>query len=68
MSGRASKRPTPRERTATPAELEDERQHWLRAERPTIRELRHGHHATQEIPIATMAQLIEQRLSARLAR
>ena len=63
MSGRASKRPTPRERTATPAELEDERQRWLRAERPTIRALRAGHHDTVEVPVLSMAELVESRLA-----
>jgi hypothetical protein len=61
MSGRASKRPAPRERTATPAELEDERKRWLRAKGPTIAELRAGHRATQEIPVTAMAALVEQR-------
>ena len=54
MSRRASKRTTPRERTATPAEIEDARQRWLRAKRPTIRDI----DITQKIPVSTMAELV----------
>jgi hypothetical protein len=51
------KRTAPRERTATPAELEDARQRWLRARGPTIRDI----DITQKIPIVTMAELMEPR-------
>jgi hypothetical protein len=63
MSGRASKRPAPRDRMATPAELEDERKRWLRAKGPTIRALRAGHRDTVEVPVLSMAELVESRLA-----
>ncbi len=54
MSRRVSKRTAPRARPATTAELEDARQRWLRAKRPTIRDI----DITQKIPVSTMAELV----------
>jgi hypothetical protein len=48
---------------ATPAELEDERKRWLRAKGPTIRALRAGHRDTVEVPVLSMAELVESRLA-----
>jgi hypothetical protein len=57
MSRRVSKRTAPRDHVATPTELEDARQRWLRARAGTIRDI----DITQKIPVVTMAQLVGQR-------
>jgi hypothetical protein len=51
------------ERTATPEELEDDRQRWIRAMEaqrpPTIAEMRKGLDITQNLPAVSMAELVE---------
>jgi glucose/arabinose dehydrogenase len=54
----------PRERTATPAELEDERQRWLRATTPprtreSIQALRAGLDETRDMPAMPMRELVK---------
>jgi hypothetical protein len=58
-----AKIPRTRERTATPAELEDDRQRWLRATTPprtreSIAALRVGLTETQDMPALTMGELV----------
>lgn len=57
------KKTAPRERTATPAELEEERQRWIRATMPpstreTVAALRADLERTQESPAVTMHDLV----------
>jgi hypothetical protein len=63
---RRGKRTSPRERVAPPAELEDERQRWLRATTPprtreSVQALRADSEETQEEPDVTLAKLVGSR-------